>query len=80
MPFPLHFYPKYLTSYVVMLQLSNNPQLIKYVVFIINFYELEGNVLSLENGGGRLFSFLSCLPVYCEVLQRANASCAQTSA
>lgn len=36
------FYPKYFTSYVVMLQLSNNPQLIKYVSFINNFLRVAG--------------------------------------
>lgn len=48
---PPPFYPKCLTSYAVMLQLPNNPQLIKYAAFINNFYELGGNVLSLESWG-----------------------------
>lgn len=48
---PPPFYPKYLTSYAVMLQLPNNPQLIKYAAFINNFYESRGNVLSLESWG-----------------------------
>lgn len=48
---PRPFYPKYLTSYAVMPQLPNNPQLIKYAAFINNFYELGGNVLSLESWG-----------------------------
>lgn len=37
-PPTISFYPEHLRSYVVMLQLPNNPQLIKCVVSVINFF------------------------------------------
>lgn len=66
LPPTISFYPEHLRSYVVMLQLSNNPQLIKYVMSVINFFTSWTEMFSAWKAKvDTFFLFIPCLPVYC---------------